>query len=685
DLARAASEIPLRVVFAYRDTEVRPRDPLAIVLADLAHAELVRHHMVGPLDHRAAEQLLVELVEEPHRESPAAREAVRRTGGVPFYLVSYAHEMRLQRSRPAQADDLPWNVAHSIRQRVAALPESAQEMLGVASVVGRVAPRSLLSAVVARTDLDVLTALDAAGQARLLVEEGPYDYQFAHDVVREVVEADLGAARRGMLHRLVAEALEARTGAAPRELLAYHYARSDLPDRALPYLAQAAEQAHEGVAYQEEAALLAQAIELARRIGQDDLLGDLHARRGKALSHVTLMAEAREEMQAALAALPPRREESRAEILVDMAIASHWHSDAAGTRRYGNEALSLAERLGREDLEIAALSALVLADSSDGEHQLGLDRFRQAAMRAGDRYPAALAPGMEMAGAMYYWVADFANAIRCEQEAIALSRAVHDTSTLTRALGDLGCALTGSGRYAEALQVFEEAERESAAQGAVRWRARSTAMRGGLHLDLCDFAVAEALAEEAREISRSVGWMNALASAGIDLLLNLTRRGEIGRAEALVDEVAEYVARGQGTHGWLWRLRFMQAQAELAQARGEQELALRWADEAITRSGKHGRVKYEVAGLQVRAQALVSLGRRGEAIADLQLAVGQARETGDPAMFIRAAAVLLAVDGNDALLAEARAAIERIVRALPDEMMRRRFRDADVVRGLRHC
>jgi tetratricopeptide (TPR) repeat protein len=209
-------------------------------------------------------------------------------------------------------------------------------------------------------------------------------------------------------------------------------------------------------------------------------------------------------------------------------------------------------------------------------------------------------------------------------------------------------------------------------------------MRGGLHLDLGDFAVAEALAEEAREISRSVRWANAQASAGIDLLLIFTRRGELGRAEGLVAEVAEYVARGQGTHGWLWRLRFVQAQAEMAQARGEHELALQRADEAVARSRKYGRVKYQVAGLQVRGQALVALGQHRAAIADLQSAVDLARGTGDPAMFVRAVAVLLAIDGTDALATEALSTVERISSALPDLDMGPRFLAAEPVRTILH-
>src|SRR5262249_44344562 len=75
--------------------------------------------------------------------------------------------------------------------------------------------------------------------AGLLVETGGDAYQFAHDVIREVAEADVGLARRLGLHRRVARALERRPGAPPVELLAYHYDRGGAPDRAAPYLVRA--------------------------------------------------------------------------------------------------------------------------------------------------------------------------------------------------------------------------------------------------------------------------------------------------------------------------------------------------------------------------------------------------------------------------------------------------------------
>jgi predicted ATPase len=118
---------------------------------------------------------------------------------------------------------LLWDLRHSIRQRVARLTAEAREVLGVAAVIGRRVSPGLLAAVVAQSEEPVLAALEAAGRAQLLVEEeDAAAYQFAHDVIREVIEADVGAARRAKLHRRMAEALEGLPGERPVERLAYH-------------------------------------------------------------------------------------------------------------------------------------------------------------------------------------------------------------------------------------------------------------------------------------------------------------------------------------------------------------------------------------------------------------------------------------------------------------------------------
>jgi len=102
---------------------------------------------------------------------------------------------------------------------------------------------ALLRGVVTRTEGEAVAALDAALRAHLLEEAGADGYRFAHGVIREVVEDDLGAARRALLHRRVAETLERALGAPPVEALAYHYGQGGVRDKAALYAEQAGDRA----------------------------------------------------------------------------------------------------------------------------------------------------------------------------------------------------------------------------------------------------------------------------------------------------------------------------------------------------------------------------------------------------------------------------------------------------------
>jgi tetratricopeptide (TPR) repeat protein len=246
----------------------------------------------------------------------------------------------------------------------------------------------------------------------------------------------------------------------------------------------------------------------------------------------------------------------------------------------------------------------------------------------------------------------------------------------------LGMALAASGRYSEAARVFEEAKQLGLKHEVWAFLARTVAISAGFHLDVFDFQGNELVAEEARERSRSTGFYPSLVSANIDLVFNFARRGDIGRAEQLAAETTAEAARISDWHGWLWELRLKQARAEVALGRSAWSDALSLADAALSNSRARGRPKYVVAGLETRGQALVSLDRKPEAIAGFREAVQIARAMGDPALFLRAAFPLLVTDGNDALLAEARATAAQIAAELPTDEMRRRFAAAEPVRHL---
>lgn len=245
-LLQSPPSVPLRVVAAYRNTEMHPPDPLGVTLADLAAAGLATQHRLGPLSPREASVLLENVLAGGMVAGTEHGQMVlARTGGVPFFLVSCAEALRGEH-RASETETVPWTVAQSIRQRMSALPETAQQALRVAAVVGRQTERGILFAVLAQlgqSEHQMLAAVESTHQAHLLVETGIDIYQFPHDLIREVIAIDLSGARRAMLHQRVAEALEALPGELPLERLAYHYQRSERTDKAIEYLERAGDRA----------------------------------------------------------------------------------------------------------------------------------------------------------------------------------------------------------------------------------------------------------------------------------------------------------------------------------------------------------------------------------------------------------------------------------------------------------
>ena len=231
----------LRVVGAYRDTEVQAGDPLAVTLADLAQAGLAGQHSLGVLDPTESAVLLDRL--GPARLHQTARTRIlQRAGGVPFYLISCAQAVPPGEGADG-VEDVPWSIAQSIRQRLAVLPPGTQAALDVAAVAGRQVNPDLVSRVAGREEQELLADLDRAVRGRILLDDSPAGYRFAHDLIREVVEADLSTVRRTRLHRGIAAALEATAGERPVEQLAYHYGRAGDRENAAVYLEQAGDRA----------------------------------------------------------------------------------------------------------------------------------------------------------------------------------------------------------------------------------------------------------------------------------------------------------------------------------------------------------------------------------------------------------------------------------------------------------
>lgn len=145
---------------------------------------------------------------------------LRETAGNPLLVRALVGD-------PGHEDGL----ASAVRRRTAGLPERAQDVLTVASVIGLQFDLPVVGHVLERAELDVLDDLELAVAARLLVEIDLDRFQFLHALVRGVLRDDLSAGRRARLHGRIADALMAVHGDAlgdVRATIAHHQAAASV-------------------------------------------------------------------------------------------------------------------------------------------------------------------------------------------------------------------------------------------------------------------------------------------------------------------------------------------------------------------------------------------------------------------------------------------------------------------------
>ncbi|HLV97387.1 MAG TPA: tetratricopeptide repeat protein [Ktedonobacterales bacterium] len=544
-LVRAASTRPLRIVGAYRTTEFRPEAPLSVALADLAAAGLAAQQQLGPLAQEEAQALLQQVLAEggpPGAER--AEQVLARTGGVPFFLVSCAEALRAE--GPGQgAEEVPWNVAQSIRQRVAALPVTAQELLSVAAIIGRQMQRLVLMAACTLSGQDMgalVGALEEVAQTHLLVEAGEDAYQFPHDLIREIIAADLSTARRASLHQQVADVLAQQPGEPPLEALAYHYTRSDQREKAIVYLERALAHAQVLYAHAEAEGYARSLIERLDQLGRGKEGGRAREQLGKVLHTVGRF--------------------DQAQVVLEQAVAL---AEAAGDVEGRWKALGqLAEVYGSGKNAAEGLARLQpwLTSSEAADPSLGLATlYAQLAW-------------------LYTRAGQLREALAAAERAVQLAHVLADQAVLARAAYWRATALLNLGQTAAGFQAIQTVIPLAEAAGDLRNLGWALGWLGTLSLDRGAFEASARALERALEIAEQIGDV-----AG--LIVGLRCRGELAfyqgdwqraredyeRAAAMTRQTGQFWAAVQPLYA-LGQLALAQGQWDTASHSLEETIAL---------------------------------------------------------------------------------------------------------------
>lgn len=681
---------------------------VSLLIVTLARPELVERRSdwgggliaftsisLGPLDRTSTEALVAELGSAHGLDDTVLADIAVRSGGNPLFAEELV-------STVAEGDALaavPAGLMSLLLARLDSLPAEQQVALKRASVIGMTFWPGAVEALLTTRDgapdqsfslLDTIADLEHRDLLRVEPRSaltGETAYSFKHVLIREAAYGSLPHQERRELHRAAADWLSRVAGDRLGEFsdqLAHHAEEAGQPERALEYLITAADRSRSAASHRREAALLDDALGIAASLHRPALLAELHAQRGKALSRVALWASARAELEAALTLLPAETSvqlRRRAEVHCDLSTACFWLLDTAAIRDHARTALGLAEDIGAHDVQLAARAQITSADSATGDVDRVLSEGRDL---VADAAAWKVEPPYERLGAyslQLYLTGDSESATDVSGQAVRHGREAGDTQGVLWNMPHIGMAAAASGRYDEAIAVFAEARRFGEEYELLAGLPRCIAMSAGFHLDLFDFEGAEDIQEEARDLGRTYFNPSAV-SAGIDLLFNFTRRGDVSRAESLVDDVAQEVMKGGGWHGWLWRLRFTELQAEMAAARGDHVEAIGLAHEAIEQSRSKLRAKYEAYAHVTLGRALAETGGKKDALAELYEATAIAERLANPALQVMVAAALLAVEPDDVIAASGRGAVDSVLATLSDRALRARFLSAEAVRSI---
>ena len=290
-LARRFHQTKTKVLMllTFREVELTEQKGLSDLLNNWHREHLASAIKLHRLDAQGTQNMLEALFAESVTADFADR-VYRETEGNPFFIEEickalidggqvYRENGQWQR-RSTTSLEMPRSIRMAIETRLSGLPESSQEILHFAAVLGRRFEFDVLQAATdsmdAQTEENLIIALEAAERVQLLFEvgrEGGGTFEFAHALIPTTLMEGISGMRRRRLHRRAIAALE-KLHPEDDKTLAHHCLAAGEDERALNFLLSAADKARAAFANTEAVANYQQALGLLDELHREPTRAD---------------------------------------------------------------------------------------------------------------------------------------------------------------------------------------------------------------------------------------------------------------------------------------------------------------------------------------------------------------------------------------------------------------------------
>jgi DNA-binding SARP family transcriptional activator/tetratricopeptide (TPR) repeat protein len=242
------------IIATLRIEETFPEHPLQSILEDLRRSDQLTEIELGLLDESDTFLLASQVAGRP-LDSLLKPILFKGSEGHPLFVVEMIRSGLSQLESQGEDHERVWletiqrlpnKVRQVIQDRLAQLSPPTQELLSLASAIGRSFKFHVLKQASQVNEELLVQGLDELWRRRLIREQGTDTYDFAHEKIREVAYTSMSLARRRFSHRRIAQALENIYGPDPSQVsgqIAAHFELAGNFEHAIPFYERAAEEA----------------------------------------------------------------------------------------------------------------------------------------------------------------------------------------------------------------------------------------------------------------------------------------------------------------------------------------------------------------------------------------------------------------------------------------------------------
>ena len=359
------SQMPMLIIGTYRDVDLDVERPFAETLETLTRMRLAQRLALG----RLSETVVGDMLEALSGQIPPAKlvsAIYAETEGNPFFTEEVFRHLdeegrllddggRWQSDLRVDELEVPEGVRLVVGRRVKRLSVEARRVLTTAAVVGRSFQLTLLEAV-GDTDEDaVITALEEASAAKLVLtvsSRREVRWEFAHGLIRQTLVSGLTLMRRQRAHLRVAEAMgkvsHSNVDRHASDIAQYLFqagAAAD-PEKTVRFLTLAGDQSLQSGAFDEALHQFENAL-LIREEDDPRDSADLRYKKGQALRSLSRGPDAVEEWRVALSDYVSLGDsEGIVRTAYDAAWTSTWIGQMRGLQDFARRGL---ESVGADD------------------------------------------------------------------------------------------------------------------------------------------------------------------------------------------------------------------------------------------------------------------------------------------------------------------------------------------------